>query len=86
MRWRTRAATTGVYQGFRRDVGRAVLLGLELLVAADILRTVAIEPTLDNVMVLALIVLVRTFLSFSLEVELSGRLPWRRGPMPSPDS
>ena len=66
------------YRALRHAIGRAILLGLELLVAADIIRTVAIEPTLRNVGVLAVIVLVRTFLSFSLEVELEGRWPWRR--------
>ena len=69
-----------VYRRFRQNVGRAILLGLELLVAADIIRTVAISPTLQSVSVLSGIVLVRTFLSFSLEVELTGRWPWQRRP------
>ena len=69
----------GVYRSFRQEVGRAILLGLELLVAADIIRTVALSPTLESVAVLTGIVLVRTFLSFSLEVELTGRWPWQRG-------
>lgn len=68
-----------VYRRFRQDVGRAILLGLELLVAADIIRTVAISPTLESVGILSGIVLVRTFLSFSLDVELNGTWPWRRG-------
>ena len=68
-----------VYRGYRRGIGKAILLGLELLVAADIIRTVAVSPTLESVAVLGLIVLVRTFLSFSLEVELYGRWPWQRG-------
>ena len=68
------------YRGLRQSLGRAILLGLEVLVAADIIRTVAVEPTFDSVIVLALIVLVRTFLSFSLEVELEGRWPWQRTP------
>ena len=63
---------------FRSDLGRGILLGLEFLVAADIINTVAIEPTLDSVAVLAGIVLIRTFLSWSLEVEIEGRWPWRR--------
>ena len=67
-----------VYRRLRQEVGRAILLGLELLVAADIIRTVAISPTLESVAVLAGIVLVRTFLSFSLEVELTGKWPWQR--------
>lgn len=66
------------YRGFRQNLGRAILLGLEILVAADIIRTVAVEPTLTSVAVLAVIVLVRTFLSFSLEVELEGKWPWQR--------
>ena len=60
--------------------GRSILLGLEVLVAADLIRTVAVEPTLHNVLVLGLIVLIRTFLSFSLEIEIDGVVPWRRGP------
>jgi uncharacterized membrane protein len=64
---------------FRSDLGRSILLGLEFLVAADIINTVAIEPTLDSLAVLAGIVLIRTFLSFSLEVEIEGRWPWQRG-------
>ena len=67
----------GVYQSFRRFLGRSILLGLELLVAADIIRTVAITPTLESVAVLGGIVLIRTFLSFSLEVEMTGRWPWQ---------
>jgi uncharacterized membrane protein len=63
---------------FRTDLGRAILLGLEFLVAADIVHTVAIDPTLESLMVLAGIVLIRTFLSFSLEVEIEGRWPWQR--------
>lgn len=65
------------YRRMRQDMGRTILLGLELLVAADIVRTVAIEPSMERVGVLAVVVLVRTFLSMSIEVELQGRLPWR---------
>ncbi len=67
------------YRSLRQSIGRGILLGLELLVAGDIIRTVAIEPTFTSVGVLAVIVLVRTFLSFSLEVELTGNWPWSRG-------
>ncbi|MGA0567948.1 DUF1622 domain-containing protein [Rathayibacter sp. KR2-224] len=67
-----------VYRTFRRQLGRAILLGLELLVAADIIRTVAITPTLESVAVLAGIVLIRTFLSWSLELEISGAWPWQK--------
>ncbi len=63
---------------FRKTLGRSILVGLELLVAADIIRTVAIEPTMESVLVLAVIVLIRTFLSLSLEVEIDGKWPWRR--------
>jgi uncharacterized membrane protein len=66
------------YERFRRDVGRAILLGLELLVAADIVRTVAFTPTMDSVLVLALIVGIRTFLSWSLALELEGSWPWQK--------
>jgi uncharacterized membrane protein len=76
---RFRRREPGTYRRFRQEVGRAILLGLELLVAADIIRTVAVSPTLESVAVLAGIVLVRTFLSFSLEVELTGMWPWQRG-------
>ena len=74
---RTRRSATDPYRTFRRDLGRGILLGLEFLVAADIIRTVAVTPTLDGVLVLGLIVLIRTFLSMALEVELEGRLPWK---------
>jgi uncharacterized membrane protein len=66
------------YRRFRQDLGRGILLGLELLVAADIIRTVAVTPTLDGVLVLGVIVLIRTFLSTTLQVEVEGRWPWQR--------
>jgi len=66
------------YQRYRQDLGRAILLGLEVLVAADIVRTVAFTPTMDSVIVLAMIVAIRTFLSWSLALELEGRWPWQR--------
>lgn len=65
------------YYGLRRRLGQAILLGLEFLVAGDIVGTVAIDPTFRNLGVLALIVAIRTFLSFALEVEINGRWPWR---------
>ena len=68
------------YRELRRNVGRSILLGLELLVAGDIIRTVAIAPTFTSVGVLAVIVAVRTFLSFTLEVELTSRWPWQKEP------
>lgn len=66
------------YHGLRADLGRAILLGLELLVIADIIGTVAIQPTFHNLGVLAAIVAIRTLLSFTLELEVSGRWPWQR--------
>jgi uncharacterized membrane protein len=68
----------GVYRGYRRRIGRSILLGLEFLVAGDIIRTVAVEPTYASVGVLAVIVGIRTFLSFSLELEITGRWPWQK--------
>ena len=73
-----------VYRDARRSVGRAVLLGLEILVAGDIIRTVAVAPTFSSIGVLGLIVLIRTFLSFTLELEITGRWPWQSGG-PAPD-
>ena len=66
------------FHAYRSGLGRSILLGLEVLVAADIINTVAIEPTLQSLAVLAGIVLIRTFLSFSLEVEIEGRWPWQK--------
>jgi uncharacterized membrane protein len=75
-----RAAHDGskAYHDLRARLGRAILLGLEFLVAADIINSVAIEPSLQSLAVLAGIVIIRTFLSFSLEVEIQGRWPWSR--------
>ena len=67
------------YHGLRASLGRSILLGLEFLVAADIINTVAIDPTFESVAVLAAIVVVRTFLSFALEVEIDGKWPWKKG-------
>ncbi len=71
-----------LFRSYRQGLGRSILLGLELLVAGDIIRTVAIRPTFTSVGVLAAIVAIRTFLSWSLEVELTGRWPWDREPRP----
>ncbi len=62
----------------RRIFGKSLLLGLEVLVAADLIRTIAVEPTLDNLYVLGLLVLIRSFLSWSLDVELEGVWPWNK--------
>ena len=69
------------FRQLRQDLGRGILLGLEFLVAAYIIRTVAVTPTLQSVGVLGLIVVIRTFLSMALQVEVEGRLPWQRPPV-----
>lgn len=81
------------FRKYRQGIGRAILLGLEFLVAADIIKTVAVDPTFAGAGVLAIIVVIRTFLSFTLELEISGRWPWQhdpssdpRQPAPSPTS
>jgi len=66
------------YEGVRQDVGRAILLGLEILIIADIVRTITVDSTIESAITLGIVVLVRTFLSFSLEIELEGVVPWRR--------
>jgi uncharacterized membrane protein len=77
--WRSGGGSRG-YQKLRQTFGAVLLLGLEILVAADLITTVAVAPTPRNVAVLGLIVLIRTFLSVSLQVEIDGHLPWRRSP------
>jgi uncharacterized membrane protein len=72
--------STDTYRIFRQQLGRSILLGLEFLVAADIIRTVAVTPDMKSVAVLAGIVAIRTFLSFSLELEITGRWPWQKTP------
>ena len=83
---RTAVDNAARYRSLRHDIGRAILLGLEVLVAADIVRTVAFTPTMDSVAVLALIVAIRTFLSWSLALELDGRWPWQRPAVAAPHS
>jgi len=75
--------SSDAYKTYRRDLGRALLLGLEFLVAGDIIRTVATDPTFESLGVLAGVVLIRTFLSFALELEIDGRWPWQRNPTPN---
>jgi uncharacterized membrane protein len=79
--WRRSGRPATGYVALRSAFGGTLLLGLEILVAADLVRTVAVAPTLDNVLVLGLIVLIRTVLSFSLETEIEGVAPWRRAQM-----
>jgi uncharacterized membrane protein len=74
---RARGGQSG-YRALRNAFGGALLLGLEILVAADLIRTVAVSPTLESVAVLGLIVVIRTFLSFSLQIEIEGVVPWKR--------
>jgi uncharacterized membrane protein len=69
---------SAVYEQARHDVGRAILLGLEVLIIADIVQTITIDPSLESTATLALIVVVRTFLSLSLEIELDGVVPWHK--------
>jgi len=76
--WITTKSGEQAYRVMRQAFGGVILLGLEILVAGDLIRTVAVSPTLENVLVLGLIVLIRTFLSFSLEIEIEGAPPWRR--------
>jgi len=80
IRFTPRLGTRGAdrYRTYRQDLGRAILLGLEFLIAGDIIRTVGVAPTLENVFILALIVVIRTFLSMALQLEVDGRWPWQR--------
>jgi uncharacterized membrane protein len=81
--WITRGGRRA-YKTLRETFGGVLLLGLEILVAADLIRTVAISPTMESVAVLGLIVLIRTFLSFSLQIEIDGVPPWRRAMLTGP--
>jgi uncharacterized membrane protein len=81
----TRRAGLSTYDAYRQRVGRAMLLGLEILVAADVIRTVALEPTLRNVLILGLLVVIRTFLSWTLVLEIEERWPWQARPAASGD-
>lgn len=81
-----KSTPTGVaYSSYKVQLGKALLVGLELLVAADIVRTVALSPTLADVAMLGILVLIRTFLSWSLVVEIEGRWPWKSVGAESPD-
>ena len=78
--WQVRhpATVQGAYHGLRRNLGRCILLGLEVLIVADIVRTIIVDPTIESVAVLGIIVVIRILLSFALEVEIDGIWPWRR--------
>jgi uncharacterized membrane protein len=71
-----RISVIDIYRGYRRQLSRGILLGLEFLIAADIIRTVALEPTFKGIGLLAAIVLIRTFLSITLQMEVTGKWPW----------
>ena len=76
------------YQSLRRNLGRVILVGLEILIIGDIVRTIVVEPTINGVLVLGIIVVIRIVLSFALEVEIDGHWPWtqpRRSPSPPPE-
>ena len=75
-----RERTSRPYEDLRRNLGRCILLGLEVLIVADIVRTIIVDPTFESVAVLGVIVIIRILLSFSLEVEIDGTWPWRRKP------
>ena len=79
-----RGERDGAYASVRRNVGRSILLGLEILIIADIVKTITIDSTIESAVILGIIVLVRTFLSFSIEIELEGVPPWRRRASASP--
>jgi uncharacterized membrane protein len=70
---------SGSYDALRRNLSRCILLGLEVLIVADIVRTIIVDPTIESVAVLGIIVVIRILLSFSLEVEIDGVWPWRKG-------
>ena len=74
-----RGSAVAAYHYYRRELGRTLMLALELLIAADIIFTIAIDPTFTSLGMLAILVVIRTFLSFALEVEVTGRWPWQGG-------
>ncbi|HUJ13565.1 MAG TPA: DUF1622 domain-containing protein [Thermoanaerobaculia bacterium] len=74
------------YRILREDLGRAIVLSLEFLIAGDIIRSVVVDPTVVNVLVLGLIVVIRTFLSMTLQLEVEGRWPWQQTPQQQPRS
>jgi uncharacterized membrane protein len=78
MALRRRDFTLDHYDAFRAALGRSMLLGLEILIAADVVRTAALDPSLANIAALGLLVIVRTFLSWSIVLEIEGRWPWQR--------
>jgi len=86
VRFLLRLDEPGAYESYKHQIGGSLLLGLEFLVAGDVVRTVALEPTLGNVAVLGVLILIRTFLSWSLTVEIEGRWPWQPRKAVPPES
>jgi len=76
-RYRHNSSRAALYKELRIGLGNTLLLGLEVLVAADVVRTIALEPTAENALILGLLVVIRTFLSWSLVIEMEGRWPWQ---------
>ncbi len=85
-RWRVGNRSEANYRDYRRGMGKSILLGLEFLVAGDIIRTVAVEPTFRSVGILAIIVAIRTFLSLELQLEIAGRWPWQQAANDQPST
>jgi uncharacterized membrane protein len=81
----TRRHAGNPYERYKLSLGRALSLGLEFLVAADVIRTVTMAPTFTSIGILAAVILTRTFLSWSLAVEMEGRWPWQPVPVASPE-
>lgn len=77
---------TGAFSTFKMYMGRGLLVGLDLLIAADIIKTVTVEPTLENAAVLGLLVVIRTFLSWSIVLEIEGHWPWQDAPAQAPET
>ena len=77
---RFRSNWSAAYDTFKRHMGRGLLIGLDLLIAGDIIKTVTLEPTLENATVLGVLVLIRTFLSWTIVLEVEGRWPWQPKP------
>lgn len=75
---KARSSSDETMRTYRHSIGRTLLLALEILVAADIIRTIAVELTLENLLTLGLLVVIRTFLGWSLELEINGRFPWQQ--------
>lgn len=76
--WWRRGCFENLYKEYRSNLGRAIMLGLEVLIVADIVGTVAVSPSMENLKILGFIILIRTFLSFALEIEINGYWPWRK--------